>query len=193
MEGIKMQIDDSLMPFLPLIVTIALTFLGFLITYVNNLRLTRRKERLEIVNAQLNELYGPLYVITQASGISFRALQAKAISQGKKFVNEDAPLSKDDISEWRIWVEKVFIPSNEKLEKVITEKAHLVLEKDIPDCLMYFIAHSAGYKVVAEKWRLDDFSEALSIIPYPVDVVEYSKNSFQDLKRLQLKMIGHIS
>ncbi len=188
-----MQIDDSLTLFLPLIVTITLTFLGFVITYVNNLRLTRRRERLKIINAQLNELYGPLYVITQASAISFRALRAKTIARGKKFVDEDAPLSEDDISEWRIWVEKIFIPSNEKLEKVIIEKAHLLREKDIPDCLRYFIAHNAGYKVVAEKWRLKDFSEAISIIPYPKEIVEYSEKSFQHLKRLQLKMIGHIS
>ena len=48
-------------------VTIVLAFIGYAATYVNDLRLARRKDRLDRVNRQLSELYGPLLALSTAS------------------------------------------------------------------------------------------------------------------------------
>ena len=134
-----------------LIVTIALAFIGYIITYVNDLRLSRRAERLELLNSQINELYGPMFVITQTGTALFNALRKKALISGRLFIDEDAPKNKEDVSEWQIWVENVFVPRNEELAKIIIGKAHLIREKEMPECLKMFIVHQAGYKSLIKK------------------------------------------
>ena len=174
----------------PVVVTVALAFIGYLATYLNNLRLARRRERLELVNAQLNELYGPLYVLTYTGKVAFDALCYKRIRKGERHVDEDAPRTPEDVSEWRVWVECVFVPLNEQMDHLIREKTHLIREAEIPLCLREFIAHSAGYRVVAAKWQLGDFSETTSIFPFPKTLAEYAEQSYRELKTTQLRIIG---
>ena len=57
--------------------TIALAFLGYLITYLNNLRLSQRTEQLVRVNKQLSEFYGPLYALVSAGAIVWEAFRAR--------------------------------------------------------------------------------------------------------------------
>ncbi len=173
-----------------LIVTVLLALLGYMLTYLNNLRLARRADRLKYITTQLDELYGPLYVITQTGQILFQALRAKGLRKGQKHVGADAPTSAREVSEWRIWIEQVFQPLNEQLEEILTSKAHLVIEEEMPHCLKRFLAHSAGYKAVIRKWELKDFTESSSVIDYPDELIEYAERSYQALTAQQRKLIG---
>jgi hypothetical protein len=56
--------------------------------------------------------------------------------------------------------------------------------------LQAFIAHQAGYKALLAKWKMGDFSEAVSIIPFPTEISNYAKISYQELKKEQLKIIA---
>ena len=67
------------------LLTVFLAFIGYLITYLNNLRLSQRKERLERVNRQLGELYGPLFSLTQASDKAYLAFRNKYRSEYPSF------------------------------------------------------------------------------------------------------------
>ena len=40
----------------------------------------------------------------------------------------------------------VFTPLNDISENVIVQKAHLILEEEIPECLLQFVTHVVGYK-----------------------------------------------
>jgi hypothetical protein len=42
------------------IVTITLALIGYVATYLNNIRMSRHQARLERINRQLSELYGPM-------------------------------------------------------------------------------------------------------------------------------------
>lgn len=178
------------MELIGLIVTISLAVLGYFAAYLNNLRLAKRADKLKFITTQIDELYGPLYVITQASQMLFQALNAKGMKQGRIVINQDAPDSADDISEWRIWVENVFQPLYEQLDQVIIQKAHLIIEDEMPHCLRRFLAHTAGYKAVIKKWQLGDFSESSSVIHYPVEIEDYAERSYLMLKEKQKKLIG---
>ncbi len=174
-----------------LIVTIALAFIGYLATYLNSLAISRRSERLQLVTAQLNELYGPLFVITQTGNALFQALQARAANLGWQFINEDAPLSVEAVSEWQIWVEEVFMPLNEELQQILIHKAHLIREEAMPACLKAFSAHHAGYRALVRKWHDGNFSETTSLVPYPAEVIAYAEQSYGELKREQLRMMAY--
>lgn len=173
-----------------LAVTIILAIAGYLFTYFHTLKLKQRDDKLHLIEKQINEFYGPLYMTVTATSIMFYALREKIRAKGKRFLDEDAPKSKNDISEWQIWVENVFMPLNEKILELMINKAHLIREKEVPGCLLEFVAHVAGYRAIIKKWGKGDFSESVSPFSYPNDLMEYARNSYLQLKEEQLKLLG---
>ena len=176
-----------------LISTILLALIGYVVTYYNSLRLARRRERLDLINKQINEFYGPLFIACEAGEIAFHALREKL--GGKNiFANRFSPQEDDErYKEWRIWLVNVLMPLNDYREKIILDKAHLIREEEMPVCLLRFIAHVASYKAVIQKWTQGDFSEHLSIIDFPVEIHAYIKDSYRELKHEQTVLIGRKS
>lgn len=66
-----------------LIVTILLALGGYLVTYQQKLRLTRRKERLDLINKRLDEFYFPCYY----SGIGARQNTDETLTEIKRESN----------------------------------------------------------------------------------------------------------
>lgn len=174
-----------------LIVTVALAFLGYLVTYLNNLRLTKRKERLELINKRINEFYGPLYIASKAGKIAYKALLLK-LGKNEVFgvLGKDPPPDEKDLAEWRVWLKNVFMPLNEYREQLILESAHLIREEEMPHCLLEFVTHVSAYKAIVKKWEAGDLSEYAPLIDFPTDIDEYASKSYKDLKKKQLALIG---
>jgi hypothetical protein len=170
-----------------LMVTVFLALFGYLITYWNNIRVSKRKEKLELITKRISEFYGPLYVSTQTGEKALLSLLRKL---GKESVF-DKPTEKDLI-EWRIWVESVFMPNNNRIEQLIVEKAYLIQEQEIPACLLDFIAHHSGLKAVSRKWANGDFSENQSVVNFPSEIQKYAADSYWQLKEKQLELIGDL-
>lgn len=176
---------------LSLVVTVFIALFGYLVTYWNDLRISKRREQLDLVNKRISEFYGPLYVSTQASQKAYLAL-LKKLGRSAVFDDSKPKATKADLEEWRIWVKSVFMPNNERIEKLIVEKAYLIHEQNMPDCLLDFITHLSGYKAILNKWDSGDFSENLSVVDFPVEIQGYASESYQQLKEKQLELIGKI-
>jgi hypothetical protein len=173
-----------------LIVTIALAFLGYGAAHLNDLLAARRRERLDLVTRRLNDFYGPLYVAAKSSEIAFKAFMLKVGATRHSVFDPKAPHDSPVMREWRIWVREVLMPLNNIQETLILKNAHLIREPEVPESLLQFVAHTAAYKAVLAKWQEGDFSEHLSIVDYPTDVVSYAAKSFAELKAEQLALIG---
>lgn len=171
-----------------IIVTILLAAVGLVGKYAYDLRLARRKDTLELVNKQLNEFYGPLFVATQAGAIAAEALRKK-LGQKAVFVNRQLPTAAE-LAEWRVWLPNVLMPINDFREQLILKNAHLIRETDFPPCLLQFVAHVAAYKAVLKRWEEGDFEEILSIIDFPRELESYSTRSYTELKHEQARLIG---
>jgi hypothetical protein len=180
-----------------LIATILLALGGYLITYRQNLHLTRRKERLELINKRLDEFYGPLYVSTQASKEAFQ-MYLQTVKKMKKREGEenfDITLSPHELwftPEWRIWSTDLIYPILINSDDVILHKAHLVREAELPECLLRFVAYMASLRRVIKKWEQGDFTEGGPIIKYPSEINEYAAKAYQELKSEQLKLISEL-
>jgi hypothetical protein len=172
---------------LSILVTIAIALAGFGVTYLNQLRLARRREYLDLVNLRLNEFYGPLYVSSNASAIAFDALRRK-LGRDHVFADRSHP-DEPALREWKIWLTEVLMPLNEFREDLILRKSYLIREREMPDCLLRFVAHAAAYKAVLKKWKDGDFSEVLSIIDFPAELDVYASRSYGELKREQMALI----
>jgi hypothetical protein len=159
--------------------TILLAFVGYLATAWSARMLARRKDKLEQVNRRLNELYGPLYVASQAGNIAYRSLLKK---QGK---TQSFPILDSEMKEWMLWMTTIFMPLNDIREKIIIEKAYLIIEEQMPRCLLDFVTHVVGYKAVLAKWANGDYSERRSTIGWPPEFDIYVERSYAALKAKQ--------
>ena len=48
-------------------VALVIALVGFVVKYLNDVAIAQRKDKLERINQQLKNLYGPLYTIGEAS------------------------------------------------------------------------------------------------------------------------------
>src|SRR6202167_2242580 len=165
------------------VLTIVLAFAGYLVTFASNRMMARRADRLRLVNQRLNEFYGPLYVATVAGNIAYNSLLAK---QGK---TECHPIRDEDLKEWTVWMTTIFMPLNDVREKIIIENAHLIVEEQMPQCLLDFVTHVVGYKALLSKWAEGDYAERRSTIGWPPEFDRYVERSYKALKAEQTRLI----
>ena len=174
---------------LSIIATIGLAVIGFIVTYLNNLRLARRKERLDLVERRLNEFYGPLFVACVAADLGYKTL-LKRLNRRTVFDPND-PLTKEQLQEWRSWIKLVVIPLDDIREQLILHNAHLIREDEMPDCLLRYVAHVYTYRAVLTNMdELDDNSHYEAPGDVLQEVYDYAVRSYRELKAAQLRLIG---
>ncbi|WP_109488194.1 hypothetical protein [Occallatibacter savannae] len=166
-----------------LFITISIAFAGYLITIIGARMLNQHRDKLELVNKRLNEFYGPLYVASEAGNIAYRSL----LNRQGKTVSE--PILDSELKEWILWMNTIFMPLNDIREKIIIEKAYLVVEERMPQCLLDFVTHVVGYKAVMAKWAEGDFTERRSTIGWPPEFDIYVKKSYAALKAEQTNLL----
>jgi len=169
------------------LLTIALAFVGYLVTLFGARMNARRRDKLRLVNKRLNEFYGPLYVASEAGDIAYRSLLKR---QGK--VKSD-PITDAELKEWALWMTTIFMPLNDIREKIIIEKAYLIVEERMPQCLLDFVTHVVGYKAVMSKWAEGDYSERRSTIGWPPEFDTYVKESYAKLKAEQTRLLHSVT
>ena len=165
------------------ILTIILAFAGYLITFLTSRVSDRRAARLRLVDQRLNDFYGPLYVATVAGNIAYKSLLQK---QGK---TQCHPIRDEDLKEWALWMTTIFMPLNDVREKIIIENAHLIVEEQMPQCLLDFVTHVVGYKALLARWAEGDYSERRSMIGWPPEFDNYVERSYQALKAEQTHLL----
>jgi hypothetical protein len=163
--------------------------LATVLSYAYGQRLQRRKARLDRLNAQLEQLYGPLYATLEASRIAYRRFLEK-VRPGYPSLFDPAapPPTETQLRLFRQWVETVSHPRAVQAFELITGRAHLLVETEMPDCLLQFLAHKSGYDVLTARWKEGDFSEHLSVVRHPGDeLYSYLRRSFTQLKLEQAR------
>ncbi|HEY6490115.1 MAG: hypothetical protein WCC26_06825 [Terracidiphilus sp.] len=165
------------------ILTVILAFVGYLVTFVSAHMLARRRDKLDLVNKRLNEFYGPLYVASEAGNIAYRSLLNR---QGK---DKSDPILDSEMKDWVLWMTTIFMPLNDIREKIIIEKAYLIVEEQMPQCLLDFVTHVVGYKAVLHKWANGDYGERRSTIGWPPEFDVYVRASYTALKAKQTRLM----
>lgn len=181
-----------------LIVTIVLAAAGYLVTYFTNLRLARRKDRLERINRQLSDLYGPLYALLEASDRVWEELA----KDGGRFGDDgplDSPLAEEQAVTWRTWMIHVFMPLTRRMVEVITDHGDLLIEDHLPRPLSDLCAHVIGYELAIARWNSDGFNSTnrrdhVSLVDFPRGALDsYVRNSFKRLKQEQGKLLAQVN
>lgn len=176
-------IQPSVLLHSTVILTILLAFAGYLVTFLSARMLAQRRDKLRLVNKRLNEFYGPLYVASEAGDIAYRSLLKR---QGKE---KSEPIRDEEMKEWMLWMTTIFMPLNDIREKIIIERAYLIIEEKMPQCLLDFVTHVVGYKAVMAKWAEGDYTERRSTIGWPPEFDLYVKQSYAALKAEQTRLL----
>jgi hypothetical protein len=174
-----------------LVVTVLLALGGYWFTRWNSLRLAQRTARLERVERQLREFYGPLFANVAAARMGWQSYQHRVNPEayGTSWPNEEPP--PEEQAAWRLWMTEVFMPLNLEMERVVVEKSDLLEESEMPPSLLQLCAHVEAYKTVIKRWENHDFSEHTSVIDFPArEVAEYVGTRFSVLKDEQMRLLG---
>lgn len=169
------------------VVTVMAGFAGYLVTYLNNLRLTQRQERLARVNRQLSEFYGPLLALVEVNSRLYHTFSEKhPRPEGRE------PLShRDEQDAWRLWITTVFLPTHRAIRDLVNTKADLMDEADMPPLLLEVYAHAAWHELSAAKWEAGDLTIEHPPRAFPATAIRaYARENFARLKSEQAALLG---
>src|SRR3954465_6167670 len=120
---------DALAIGIPLLIAL----LGILGAYVNAVRLALQKERIERVNRQLANLYGPLLALLSAGNRSWDEFR-RQYRPGGGYWDQASPPSDAEAEAWRLWIATVFMPLNRQMRDLVVGHADLLRETEIDSC-----------------------------------------------------------
>jgi hypothetical protein len=177
------------------LVGVCVAAIGYIITYRTNLELARRNDRLERVNRQLSEFYGPLLALTRSSNESWVAFRQRYRPGDGSYWRPEPPVTCKDVVAWRLWMSTVFTPVHQRMMELVLMNADLIEEPEMPHCLLALCAHVNGYQAVLREWETGDVSTArednISVVNFPSDeLADYAASAFSRLKAEQADLLG---
>jgi hypothetical protein len=177
------------------LVGVLVAAIGYFAKYATDLRLAQRNDRLERINQQLIEFYGPLLACTQSSEESWHAFRKRHRPGIGSFWRSDPPPTREDVLVWRLWITTVFMPVNERITQLVFERADLIVEPEMPRCLLAVCAHVAGYRAIIKEWESGEVplrrEDNLSLVNFPgQELADYATTRFAHLKAEQGKLLG---
>lgn len=175
---------------LPLLITVALAFIGYLATYLNNLATARRKDRLERISSQLRNLYGPLLITEQSAAAAWSAFRMK-YRPGRSYWGDATPPTEEEAAAWRLWMSEVFMPLNLRMEQTLLANADLIDAEVMPDSVLALEAHIASFKPLLKRWEEKDYSQHKPLLGFPGEELRtHVVKTYEQLKRKQQKLLG---
>jgi hypothetical protein len=170
--------------------TIFVALVGFLVTYVVNLRLARRKDRLERINEQLRDFYGPLYALEISARSAWTEFRNQYRPGGGPYWHQDPPPTAEEAEAWRTWMKSVFMPINRRMRDVVVAKAHLIDGPEMHQSLRDLAAHVSAYEPILARWEENDFGVHTPPLGFPrATLAEYLEVEFQRLKERQQELL----
>jgi len=157
-------------------------------------RTDRLRAQLDFVNAQLRYFYGPLLALAEASQRSWKVFKSQHTPEAARHFWDPAyPPSSEARAAWLHWVTTVLIPTNDRMIKVITERADLLIEPGMPQCLTDIYVHLLTIKAVLVSWNVE--SDSFPEVPYypRQNLLDYLEDSFSILKREQVRLLKAIT
>lgn len=187
------EISNKVVLFWPVISAILAAVAGWFFLYWHKWHTDRKASRLDRINKQLRELYGPLYVRLKASDSVWEAFTVRHWPRhgGDSYFADGVELTEQEKVVWRNWMANVFEPYNAATEKLILQNIDLIDQDLIPVAFISALAHIAAYKAVLASWKDSDFSYHTSVNNWPnVELLAFVEPEYKRLKKIQGELIG---
>ena len=197
-----MRSYDHQNEYTPTFLSIGFAVLGYISTALHSLRAQQHRGRVDRVNEQLKELYGPLLAVVTASKSSYNAMLRQAggclrddgltmkPSEFRAAVRADP--EGQAASAYRAWVRTVLMPLSEKAAQLVIQRADLLEGSGIEPLLLQLVAHVGAMKVLVQRWDESDAgtAEQSSLIAYPDELHGWVQKGYSKLKKRQAELLG---
>ncbi|MGY1439886.1 hypothetical protein [Streptomyces reniochalinae] len=178
------------------VITLCVALTGYFATYLNGLRLSQRERSLERLNRQLAELYGPLLALVEANHGAYRMFsRLHPRDDGRNLFQHhpdrpgDQPPTDEELAEWRTWTEAIILPNQRAMRQILTTKADLLVEPEMPGLLMELYVFSAIDEIELPRWVTGTRTQLPQ--EYPAGAAtRYVRARFDELKRKQTRLLG---
>jgi len=179
--------------------TFLVALIGYFVQHLYALRLQRRKDQLDRVNAQLRQFYGPLLAIVSATKSSFSAFLINyspshiATSEGIQCLRDCivADINCQEAREYRLWMREILMPLNARASELLINNADLFDAPQMPHFFLELVAHVSSFRVLLKKWEMGDYSKNFADVPYPNEIHYYIVAEFTRLKQIQARLLGN--
>ena len=169
--------------------SVMVAVLAFVLNQWGQARGERRQARLERVNAQLRNLYGPLKALTDSNEAVWRAMRASYLPD-ERIRRSGVASNEQDRREWNGWLTHALMPTNRQMRNLIVQNAHLLIEQELPEPLRTFCAHVAALEVELARGAAEVPTEPALIHHPGPRLAEYLDVAYASLKREQERLIA---
>jgi hypothetical protein len=129
------------------------------------------RKRIEHLEAQLTNLYGPIYALVSVNAALVQLVYSPTGTLPRK-VPENL---------WSDLRDKIIKPNNQSMVEVLERNFHLMKGIAIPDCVIDFIVHAEVWKRRDQyKLNLDEYVDCFA---FPVEFAKYIKATTNQLKK----------
>jgi len=134
-----------------LLVGVALAIFAASASYLFGVIDDHRKKKIDFVDQQIENLYGPLYALSTAAASAHRELLSPISA---KINHADAgALSKPQVDAWRHTMKTVLQPMNVRMANAIVSNSQLIEGGAIYPVFDRFILHVEAYRATIAKWK----------------------------------------
>ncbi|KAJ9525795.1 hypothetical protein QJQ45_009333 [Haematococcus lacustris] len=166
--------------------------LGYCFTFYNAQVQEQRKARLERVNQQLKDLYGPLLACVTATKSAYEAMVRQHSPDGSRQALQSALLARPygpEAHAFRLWMTSVLQPLNERAAAIVQGGFSLLEGVALEPQLLQLVAHVSASRVVLERWAQGELATG-SAISYPDKLEGMVRQEFARLKARQAELLG---
>ncbi|KAB0681579.1 hypothetical protein F3X87_07705 [Aeromonas caviae] len=177
----------------PIVLTAIIALVGWIFTYLHKQHIDIKTNKLDRINKQLRELYGPLYARLLASHSTWEAFWKvyRPAHGGNSYFMSGAQVTEKEKEIWRNWMSNVFEPFNSETEKLILQNIDLLESDEIPKAFIDALSHIAAYKAVLADWKRSDFSNHVSVNNWPSrELLMIVEPEYKRLRTRQRELIG---
>lgn len=156
------------------------------------INIERIKWRKEQIDAQISNLYGPIYALIIEGNVTFSRILYQL---GRNYVFtkdisfEEMPLEEQAI--WSHYVDEYKIPSQNKIASILRENIHLIYNSEIPTCYKLFLDYALGWELLDNQKRhsVPNFYEYHYCFNYPHEFDTYIKDTLELLLEEQAQLL----
>ncbi|WIA09377.1 hypothetical protein OEZ85_008783 [Tetradesmus obliquus] len=167
---------------------------GWAFAFFNAKTQEERKARIERVNQQLRDFYGPLLACVTATKSAYDAMVRQHSPDGTLQRFQElcmAEPSGPQAAAYKIWMEKVLQPLNEKAASIIAEHIDLLDAQHVVPELLQLVAHVSAMRVILARWQDGEPGPFYgSMISYPDKLREFVITEFARIKAKQAGLLG---
>ncbi|MGC5561655.1 hypothetical protein ACPYPG_02270 [Streptomyces sp. FR-108] len=161
---------------------ILVAVLVFVLNQLGQARTERRQAKLDRVNSQLRDLYGPLYALVDVNERIWEALHDAGLPSKRQREHST------EWEPWHTWVDRALMPANIKMRDLVLNHADLLLDGELSPAVQQFCAHVTSYEVLLSTGTS---SGGHALIRHPgSEYVNYVRRSFRRLQTEQSTLLS---